>query len=155
VADGFNWGVAAPADPPQRIIAGTLDLTVRASLRLPDWVFEDQPMRANRSRSLLTFFLLVALADGAEWAQAAALANPRPPTPPITAGANDWFEDVTQRAGIDFVQQFCHRRIANILLSNRCCASPATPTRRRKPGTTESLTDNGALPDTAECPSSC
>jgi hypothetical protein len=34
------------------------------------------------------------------------------------AKAEDWFEDVTQRAGIDFVQQFCHQRIANILLSN-------------------------------------
>jgi hypothetical protein len=43
---------------------------------------------------------------------------PRPPTPPITAAPGDLFEDVTARAGIDFVQQFCHQRIANILLSN-------------------------------------
>lgn len=43
---------------------------------------------------------------------------PRRPTPSIRAGAEDWFEDVTQRAGLGFVHQFCHRRIANILLSN-------------------------------------
>jgi len=39
-------------------------------------------------------------------------------TPPIPAGANDLFEDVTAKAGIDFVQQFCDERIANILESN-------------------------------------
>ena len=39
-------------------------------------------------------------------------------TPPIPAGADDLFEDVTARAGIDFVQQFCDDRIANILESN-------------------------------------
>ena len=44
--------------------------------------------------------------------------NPRSPTPPIAANPNDWFEDVTQKAGIRFVHQFCHQRIANILLSN-------------------------------------
>lgn len=43
---------------------------------------------------------------------------PRPPTSPIVAGPGDLFEDVTARAGIRFVQQFCHERIANILLSN-------------------------------------
>ncbi|HTL66821.1 MAG TPA: CRTAC1 family protein [Lacunisphaera sp.] len=46
----------------------------------------------------------------------------RPPsftvTPPIPAGADDLFEDVTARAKIDFVQQFCDDRIANILESN-------------------------------------
>jgi hypothetical protein len=42
----------------------------------------------------------------------------RRPTPSIAPNPNDWFEDVTQRAGIDFVHQFCHQRIANILLSN-------------------------------------
>ena len=46
----------------------------------------------------------------------------RPPpfsvTPPIPAGANDLFEDVTAKARIDFVQQFCDDRIANILESN-------------------------------------
>lgn len=45
-------------------------------------------------------------------------AGPRPPTPAIAPGPNDWFEDVTHRAGLDFVHQFCHRRINNILLSN-------------------------------------
>ena len=39
-------------------------------------------------------------------------------TPPIPAGANDLFEDVTAKARIDFVQQFCDDRIANILESN-------------------------------------
>ncbi len=39
-------------------------------------------------------------------------------TPPIAAGANDLFEDVTAKARIDFVQQFCDERIANILESN-------------------------------------
>ena len=38
--------------------------------------------------------------------------------PPIAANPNDWFEDVTQKSGIRFVHQFCHQRIANILLSN-------------------------------------
>ncbi len=39
-------------------------------------------------------------------------------TPPIPAGADDLFEDVTAKARIDFVQQFCDDRIANILESN-------------------------------------
>ncbi len=39
-------------------------------------------------------------------------------TPPIHAGPNDLFEDVTATAGIKFVQQFCDNRIANILESN-------------------------------------
>lgn len=44
--------------------------------------------------------------------------SPRQPTPPVRPGADDWFEDVTDRAGLNFVHQFCHHRIANILLSN-------------------------------------
>ena len=39
-------------------------------------------------------------------------------TPPIPAGPEDLFEDVTARAGIKFVQQYCDDRIANILESN-------------------------------------
>ena len=39
-------------------------------------------------------------------------------TPPIPAGASDLFADVTARAGIDFVHQYCDERIANILESN-------------------------------------
>ena len=39
-------------------------------------------------------------------------------TPPIPVGANDLFEDVTAKAGINFVQQFCDDRISNILESN-------------------------------------
>ena len=46
----------------------------------------------------------------------------RPPsfgvTPPIPAGPDDLFEDVTAKAGLTFVQQFCDDRIANILESN-------------------------------------
>src|ERR1035438_2432338 len=46
----------------------------------------------------------------------------RPPsfsvTPPIPADPNDLFEDATAKAKIDFVQQFCDDRIANILESN-------------------------------------
>lgn len=49
---------------------------------------------------------------------AAEPAGPRPPTGRIPAGADDLFEDVTRSASIDFVHQFPHRRIANILLSN-------------------------------------
>lgn len=39
-------------------------------------------------------------------------------TPPIAAGANDLFEDVTRGAGIGFRHQFCDTRIANIIESN-------------------------------------
>ena len=39
-------------------------------------------------------------------------------TPTIPAGADDLFEDVTAKVGINFVQQFCDDRIANILESN-------------------------------------
>lgn len=39
-------------------------------------------------------------------------------TAPITAGPNDLFEDVTAKAGITFVQQYCDDRIANIIESN-------------------------------------
>ncbi len=49
---------------------------------------------------------------------ARATESSRAPRPVIPAGRDDLFEDVTQRAGIDFVHQFCHRRIANIVLSN-------------------------------------
>jgi enediyne biosynthesis protein E4 len=48
----------------------------------------------------------------------AAPATPKPVTPPIPAAQADWFEDVTHNTGITFVHQFCHHRIANILLSN-------------------------------------
>jgi hypothetical protein len=39
-------------------------------------------------------------------------------TPPIAAGKDDLFEDVTAKAGIKFVNQYCDSRIANILESN-------------------------------------
>src|SRR5438094_95609 len=37
---------------------------------------------------------------------------------PVVAGSDDLFEDVTVKAGIGFVHQFCDSRIANILESN-------------------------------------
>jgi len=39
-------------------------------------------------------------------------------TPPLRAGPADIFEDVTEKAGIKFVNQFCDSRIANIIESN-------------------------------------
>ncbi len=49
---------------------------------------------------------------------AAAADSSRPHAQPISPGVGDLFEDVTQKVTIDFRHQFCHRRIANILLSN-------------------------------------
>ena len=79
----------------------------------------------NRPRLIAALLLAVGLAPlaGAEpiakpVAPKAGAEAPRRATPPIVANPNDWFEDVTARTGIDFVPQFCHRRIANILLSN-------------------------------------
>jgi enediyne biosynthesis protein E4 len=57
----------------------------------------------------------ISLASGLD---ALAAVPPRSPTPPVKARAGDLFEDVTRKAGIGFVQQFCHERIANIMLSN-------------------------------------
>jgi hypothetical protein len=42
----------------------------------------------------------------------------RVPAVPVAAGPEDWFEDVTTKSGIRFTHQFCHQRIANIVLSN-------------------------------------
>jgi len=39
-------------------------------------------------------------------------------TPAVSAGAADVFEDVTDKAGVKFVHQFCDTRIANIIESN-------------------------------------
>ncbi len=39
-------------------------------------------------------------------------------TPPIPAAAQDLFVDITARAGVNFVHQYCDNRIANILESN-------------------------------------
>jgi hypothetical protein len=44
--------------------------------------------------------------------------GPALPTPPIPAGAEDLFEDVSERAGLRFVHQLCDDHIANILESN-------------------------------------
>lgn len=51
-------------------------------------------------------------------ASAQAADRVRPPTPNLPFHSGDRFEDVTDRAGIHFVHQFLHTRIANILLSN-------------------------------------
>jgi len=39
-------------------------------------------------------------------------------TPPLKAEPNDLFEDVSEKAGLKFVNQFCDSRIANIIESN-------------------------------------
>ena len=39
-------------------------------------------------------------------------------TPTIPAERNDLFEDVTEKAGLRFVNQFCDSRIASIIESN-------------------------------------
>lgn len=69
------------------------------------------------SRTIVPVTTAVLAALG--WSRAAnAPPNPRPPTPPIQHGQTDRFEDATHKARINFVHQFCHQRIANILLSN-------------------------------------
>jgi enediyne biosynthesis protein E4 len=75
------------------------------------------PMRQSRCSRLPAWSVVSALV-GLTSAWLPAAGNPRSPTGPIPAAAQDWFEDVTPHARIDFVHQFCHRRIANILLSN-------------------------------------
>jgi len=39
-------------------------------------------------------------------------------TPPLPAGPADLFEDVTEKAGVKYVNQFCDSKIANIIESN-------------------------------------
>lgn len=48
----------------------------------------------------------------------AVAALPPEGTPPIVAGAGDWFEDISARAGLRFVHQLCDEKIVNILESN-------------------------------------
>jgi hypothetical protein len=74
-------------------------------------------MCLKQSRARFAWWTLAMLLSG-QRACPAATGNPRPPTPAIVPGATAWFDDVTARSGLGFVQQFCHRRIANILLSN-------------------------------------
>lgn len=63
--------------------------------------------------------LSTVLAVLVEWVgSVSSVAAVPPPIPPIPAAPGDQFEDVTRRVGIEFVHQFCHDRIANILLSN-------------------------------------
>ena len=74
-----------------------------------------------RTRGAGAVFLRV-ICVAAAWLASVDLARagetPRPSRTAIAAGPRDIFEDVTLSAGIDFVHQFCHRRIANIVLSN-------------------------------------
>jgi len=63
-------------------------------------------------------FVLIALTAALALPATPAPVSPRLPTPPIAAKPGDLFEDVTRKAGIGFVHQFPHQRIANILLSN-------------------------------------
>ena len=78
----------------------------------------------RRRRAAVRLGFLVLLLGVSGWSRSAeALPVPsaaivRGPSAPVVAQPGDWFEDVTQRSGIDFVHQFCHQRIANILLSN-------------------------------------
>lgn len=62
--------------------------------------------------------LLASAAPSGPVATAATVSPKRPPTPPVIAQSQDGFEDVTHRAGIRFVHDLHHERIANILLSN-------------------------------------
>jgi hypothetical protein len=62
---------------------------------------------------LLAFLLMVGIPVSSARAESA-----RRPLAPIAAGPHDLFEDVSHRAGLQFTPQFCHRKIANILLSN-------------------------------------
>ena len=85
-----------------------------------------KPMKWDRGfkahgRLVLLLLALTLAACKPKSPESASEAGRPPPfsvTPPIPAGADDLFEDVTAKARIDFVQQFCDDRIANILESN-------------------------------------
>ena len=73
--------------------------------------------------SLLGISLLASCGKKAEGpntasADAAPQAEALTVTPPVAAGPEDAYEDVTAKAGIKFVHQFCDSRIANIIESN-------------------------------------
>lgn len=86
---------------------------------------------SSATAAMPTFFLcamVLAIAPGCDRrnadGQGAAGAPTEPPgtelqlTAPLPTSDGDGFEDATQRAGIDFVHQFCDSRIANIIESN-------------------------------------
>lgn len=77
----------------------------------------DQVRVWNIAAAFLSMAFLVAAWFG-QTGFARAADTPRQPRSTIPADPRDTFEDVTLSAGIDFVHQFCHRRIANIVLSN-------------------------------------
>src|SRR5690348_9218224 len=85
------------------------------------WVFITRPSRAAK---LAWFALCVAVMASHGCGKRQAPTDARTAegalsvTPQIKAGAQDLFEDVTTKAGISFVHQFCDTRIANILESN-------------------------------------
>jgi len=92
----------------------------------------EQPRADREQRTLFFRHTLPSVASCALILVALAACKPRPKTepasprqdakfsvtPPIRAGAGDAFEDVTAAAGLNFVQQFCDARIANILESD-------------------------------------
>jgi enediyne biosynthesis protein E4 len=81
----------------------------------------DAGFKACKRLALLPLLALTLTACKPKTSEPASAASEPPSfsvTPTIPAGPDDLFEDVTARAGIDFVQQFCDDRIANILESN-------------------------------------
>lgn len=85
------------------------------------------PKKSPRKIAAVLSIQMVALTIvGLELTTGCSPSNQHPPatnfnlaaTPPIAAAAEDLFEDVTAKAGINFVHQFCDSKIANILESN-------------------------------------
>ncbi|HZR19437.1 MAG TPA: CRTAC1 family protein [Verrucomicrobiae bacterium] len=85
--------------------------------------------QSNLWRGILILGLLLALGAGVILAFKKSVTRAAPSlsqgpvaalaiTPPVIAGKDDLFEDVTAKAGINFVNQYCDSRIANILESN-------------------------------------
>jgi hypothetical protein len=94
----------------------------------------DQRMKIGRylaSLGVLSFIVIGAsgckksessTSSGGSTASQESGAAPKPEaltlTPPVSAEPQDLYEDITQKAGITFVHQFCDSRIANIIESN-------------------------------------
>src|SRR5262245_48956691 len=84
--------------------------------------------RGNLLKVLVLVIVIIAAVSGAVLLHKRQAAHSEPKqqapvaaltvTPVIAAGPNDVFEDVTAKAGIRFVHQFCDQKIANIIESN-------------------------------------